>query len=85
MLSAIEDICGKCEIAEHKESDKVRSPGVKYKHYKPKCETMLFTKEQIEQIKNTSIEEINYIRQNTKIELEVFIHGALSQCWHTME
>ena len=24
-----------------------------------------------------SIEEINYIRQNTKIELEVFIHGAL--------
>lgn len=38
----IEQVVGKCEIAEHKETDKVRSPGVKYKHYKPKCDTALF-------------------------------------------
>ena len=38
----IESVCGACEIAEHKASDKVRSPGVKYKHYKPKCETALY-------------------------------------------
>ena len=37
----IESVTGKCEIAEHKETDKVRSPGVKYRHYRPKCETAL--------------------------------------------
>ncbi len=38
----IEKVCGACEIAQHKEGDKVKSPGVKYKHYKPKCDTLLF-------------------------------------------
>ncbi len=32
---------GSCEIAEHKEGDRVRSPGVKYRHYRPNCETAL--------------------------------------------
>lgn len=41
----ITKVCGACEIAEHKEGDKVKSPGVKYKHYKPKCDTALFTEE----------------------------------------
>ncbi len=44
----IESVCGACEIAEHKESDKVRSPGVKYKHYKPRCETALYEANQID-------------------------------------
>ena len=35
-------VVGACEIAEHKEGDKVKSPGVKYSHYKPKCQTALF-------------------------------------------
>ncbi|MCQ2387779.1 MAG: threonylcarbamoyl-AMP synthase [Clostridia bacterium] len=39
----IESVCGGCEIAEHKEGDKVKSPGVKYTHYKPKCDTILFS------------------------------------------
>ncbi len=43
----IESVVGCCEIAEHKEGDKVKSPGVKYKHYKPKCQTALFTEEKI--------------------------------------
>lgn len=44
----IEKITGKCEIAQHKESDKVRSPGVKYKHYRPKCQTSLFSPNQLD-------------------------------------
>lgn len=38
----IEQVVGSCEIAAHKEGDKVKSPGVKYAHYRPKCQTMLF-------------------------------------------
>ena len=38
----IESVAGGCDIAEHKEGDKVRSPGVKYRHYRPKCDTALF-------------------------------------------
>ena len=44
----IEEVCGACEIAKHKQSDKVRSPGVKYTHYKPKCDTMLFEANEID-------------------------------------
>lgn len=38
----IEEVVGCCEIAAHNEGDKVKSPGVKYAHYRPKCQTMLF-------------------------------------------
>ncbi len=41
----IESEVGACDIAEHKETDKVRSPGVKYKHYRPKCLTALFSEQ----------------------------------------
>ena len=47
----VENLVGACEIAGHKESDKVKSPGVKYTHYKPRCETMLFEYNQIEKVK----------------------------------
>ena len=47
----IEKVVGACEIAQHKESDKVRSPGVKYKHYRPKCQTALYSKEQLDRAK----------------------------------
>ena len=46
----IEKVVGACEIAEHKETDKVKSPGVKYSHYKPKCETALFSKTQLQDV-----------------------------------
>ena len=46
----IEKVTGACEIAQHKEGDKVKSPGVKYKHYKPKCDTALFTINQIDEL-----------------------------------
>lgn len=44
----IEDEVGGCEIAFHREGDKVKSPGVKYKHYRPSCETMLFEHDQLD-------------------------------------
>lgn len=47
----VEKLVGACEIAEHKQSDKVKSPGVKYTHYKPNCQTMLFEFDQIQQVK----------------------------------
>lgn len=49
----IESITGKCEIALHKEGDKVKSPGVKYTHYKPKCQTALYEYNEI----NKAIEQ----------------------------
>ena len=47
----IESVTGICEIAMHKDGDKVKSPGVKYAHYRPKCDTALYGRTQIEQIK----------------------------------
>ncbi len=46
----IEQVVGSCEIAKHLESDKVRSPGVKYKHYRPKCQTALYAETDIESV-----------------------------------
>ncbi len=48
----IESVVGACDIAEHKEGDKVRSPGVKYRHYRPKCETLLFKDSELDKIVN---------------------------------
>lgn len=48
----IESVCGAVEIAEHKEGDKIKSPGVKYTHYKPKCDTVLFEENQLEDAEN---------------------------------
>lgn len=43
----IEGVVGACVYAEHKETDKVRSPGVKYSHYMPNCKTARFTADEI--------------------------------------
>ena len=58
----IESVCGVCEIAQHKETDKVRSPGVKYKHYKPKCETALYEANQVD----LAIERYNQEKEQGK-------------------
>lgn len=54
----IEKVVGVCEIAMHKEGDKVKSPGVKYTHYKPRCETALYKPSQIEEIIKRYNEEL---------------------------
>ena len=38
----IERAVGRCEVYVPKEGERVRSPGMKYKHYAPKCKTCLF-------------------------------------------
>ncbi len=46
----IRSVAGECLIAEHKEGDKVKSPGVKYRHYRPRCETVLFGKDETDKV-----------------------------------
>ena len=41
---------GQCEVAQHKDGDKVKSPGVKYSHYKPTCQTALYGYNQIQAV-----------------------------------
>lgn len=43
----IAEITGKCELYVPKKDEKVRSPGMKYKHYAPKCETKLFRSDEL--------------------------------------
>ncbi len=71
----VEKVCGACEIAQHKEGDKVKSPGVKYNHYKPKCDTLLFECGEIDKVKRAYQEEVSkgrtpYIMCESKYESE---------------
>lgn len=52
----IESVTKKCEIAQHKEGDRVKSPGVKYRHYRPRCETALFEPTELEKALKLYIE-----------------------------
>ena len=38
----IKSVVGKCEYSKNLSTDKLRSPGCKYSHYNPKCQTALF-------------------------------------------
>ncbi len=38
----IEKVAGRCDVYVPKAGEQVRSPGMKYKHYAPKCKTCLF-------------------------------------------
>ncbi len=55
----IESVTGKCEIAMHKNGDKVRSPGVKYRHYRPRCETALYGENQLDEVEKRYNEYVN--------------------------
>ena len=43
----IAEIAGDCAYSKHLPGEKIMSPGVKYKHYSPACETALFSPERI--------------------------------------
>ncbi len=45
----IASVAGDCEVAKHLAGDRVRSPGIKYKHYAPSCETVLFSEQELKQ------------------------------------
>lgn len=44
----IKSVVGKCGYSQNKPTDKIRAPGMKYRHYCPKCETALFRRDQTE-------------------------------------
>lgn len=44
----IRAVVGKCEYADENTVGKVRSPGMKYRHYCPNCETVLFNRDEID-------------------------------------
>ena len=44
----IESVAGKCGLYVPKAGEQVRSPGMKYKHYAPACETKLFPAAELE-------------------------------------
>lgn len=43
----IKKVVGKCEYSANTANDKVRAPGMKYRHYRPNCETYLFNRDEI--------------------------------------
>ena len=45
----IAEVAGDCSVFVPKEGEKVRSPGMKYKHYSPNCRTMLFDHDRIDE------------------------------------
>lgn len=44
----IKKVAGRCEYSKNLPTDKARAPGMKYMHYRPHCETALFSRRQIE-------------------------------------
>lgn len=45
----IEEVVGFCNVYKPKEGERVRSPGMKYKHYSPACSTKLYESFEVEQ------------------------------------
>lgn len=48
MIASVVGTCGEY-TPKLTEGEKVKSPGVLYKHYSPRCETLLFTEEELEE------------------------------------
>ena len=44
----IKSVVGKCEYSNNTQNDKVRAPGMKYRHYSPKCKTALFKRSELD-------------------------------------
>lgn len=44
----IQEVVGACEVYHMKEGEKPKSPGMAYKHYSPKCRTMIFKSDEVE-------------------------------------
>lgn len=47
----IKSVVGKCEYSNNTAQDKVRAPGMKYRHYRPNCQTYLFARNEIDAAK----------------------------------
>ena len=78
----IEKVCGRCgEYTPSFESgEKVKSPGVLYKHYSPRCKTFLFQKEEVGNAKNQIQTE-----QKKNLRVAVLCETALAQEFDSFE
>ena len=56
----IERVCGACEVYAPvlKAGDRAKSPGMMYKHYSPRCQTVLFTVNELEMAKSRVDKEL---------------------------
>lgn len=54
----IAQVAGECDEYVYKDGERARSPGMKYKHYSPSCETMLFSYTDKEQAKAAYINSV---------------------------
>lgn len=54
----IAQVAGECDEYVYKDGERARSPGMKYKHYSPSCETMLFSYSEMEKAKAAYINSI---------------------------
>jgi len=55
----IKSITGDVKYSDNKPTDKVKAPGMKYRHYCPKCETALFERNEIEKAEALYNEYVN--------------------------
>lgn len=73
----IKSVVGKCEYSNNTSADKVRAPGMKYRHYRPNCETYLFTRDCVAEAQKLA-EELTLQNKRVYFMADGKIAGKLS-------
>ena len=73
----IKSVVGKCEYSNNTSADKVRAPGMKYRHYRPNCETYLFKRDCIDEAQKLA-EELTLQNKRVYFMADGKIAGKLS-------
>ena len=73
----IKSVVGKCEYSNNTSADKVRAPGMKYRHYRPNCETYLFKRDRVAEAQKLA-EELTLQNKRVYFMADGKIAGKLS-------
>lgn len=73
----IKSVVGKCEYSNNTSADKVRAPGMKYRHYRPNCETYLFKRDYVAEAQKLA-EELTLQNKRVYFMADGKIAGELS-------
>ena len=73
----IKSVVGKCEYSNNTSADKVRAPGMKYRHYRPNCETYLFKRDCVAEAQKLA-EELTLQNKRVYFMADGKIAGKLS-------
>ena len=73
----IKSVVGKCEYSNNTSADKVRAPGMKYRHYRPNCETYLFKRDCVDEAQKLA-EELTLQNKRVYFMADGKIAGKLS-------